>query len=126
MNGAASARKTITARRPRPSRARRLSANSVAKRRHGDSAAATAGAGAGAAAATRMGSVRRGRPAEAHPRIEQRVDDVHHEVDRDEDRNGDEEVGHDDWTVELGDRIDEQLAAAGPREDRFRDEREGD
>src|SRR5258706_3445421 len=126
MSGAASARKTIATRRPRPIVASRLAANSAAKRRQGDSARATAGTDAGSAAATRMGSVRRGGSAEAHARIEHRVDDVDHEVDGDEDRDRHEEVGDDDGSVELVDGIDQQLAAAGPGEDRFGDDREGD
>src|ERR1700716_967953 len=117
MSGAASAAITMTASNPSPKTASLLSANSEAKSRHGGCAACGgAGSRLGTSVAMRI-SVGRGRAAQANARIEHGIEHVHHEIDRDEDGDDDQQVRHDHGAVELVERIDEQLACAGPRED---------
>ena len=52
---------------------------------------------------------------EADARIEQRIEDVDHEVDHDEQGHDHEQVGHDHRTVEAHDGIDQKLAHARAR-----------
>lgn len=95
-----------------------LSANSAAMRRNGDSVFAGA-----AAAAGRVVSLI------AHPQpdagIENRIQDVDHQIDRNQQQHNDDQVGDDHRAVEMHDRVDQQLAHAGPGEDGFGDDRKG-
>src|SRR5258706_10833622 len=121
MKGAASATTTIAPSRKSPASASRLSANSAAKRRHGDTAATAgfcAASGADGVGASCM-SVRRRRPAQAHARVEERIQAIDHEIDREEERQDHKQVGDDHRAVELVDRVDEELAGPRPREDRL-------
>ena len=65
-------------------------------------------------------------PRQPHARVEHRVEQVDHEVDHDEHEHDHHQVGHHHRPVELEDRVDHQLAHAGPREDRLGDDGEGD
>src|SRR5688572_5246347 len=116
----------MTASIARPRSASRLSANSAAKRLTRDSARAASAGTVAPSLATTLTLVRpRGR-AQPHARIEHGVEHVDHEVDEDEDRHDHQQVGHDDRPVELVDRVDQQLAGAGPGEYRLGDDRECD
>src|SRR3546814_18886571 len=58
--------------------------------------------------------------------IEHRVEDVDHQIDDDEHEYDDHQIGHDHRPIEDIDRIDDQLAHAGPGEDGLRHHGEGD
>src|SRR5260221_9618384 len=124
MKGAASATATIAASSARPRTASLLSANSEARRRHGDcSGCSAAGSGLATSAAMRMSVGRRG-AAQAHARIEHGIEHVDHEIYRDENGDDDQQVGHDDGAGELVERIDEELSPALPPQDPLRHEGE--
>src|SRR4051794_11851312 len=91
-----------------------------------------AGAGLGAAWASVGASacamlVLSGSPGrEAEPRVDDCVQDVDHEIDRDEDEGDEQEVRRHDRDIDVLDGLQEQQPHAGPLEHRLRDDREGD
>ena len=63
---------------------------------------------------------------QSHARIERRVEDVDEQVDDDEERHDHQQVRDDHRPVEQVDRVDQQLAHAGPREHALGDDRKRD
>ena len=61
-----------------------------------------------------------------HARVQQRIGNVHQQVDQDEHGHHDHQVGDDDGPVQHIDGVDQQLAHARPGEDGFGDHGKGD
>ena len=116
----------ISASSARPATAIGLARKSLAIRRSGD--ALSARRASGAASTGRVGPDGAHVPAlrQPHTWIEQRIQDVDQQVDDDEERHDHEQVRDDHRPVEQVDRVDQELAHAGPCEHALGDDRERD
>src|SRR5690349_14930462 len=126
ITGASIATSTMTISIARPTTAIGLSMKSRQMRRSGDCAARGDAAGSVGTSRTELTSTSALRVGQAHARIERRVQHVDGEVDHDEERDEHEAVSDDDRPIEEVDRIDQQLAHAGPREHALGDDGECD
>src|SRR5437762_3986669 len=127
MNGARIAARTTSSSNTIPNIAMGLVTKSRAIRPSGVSVAAPVASGStitvSGSALIESSPLRLRQP---HARIERRIQHVHDEIDDDEHRDDDEQIGDDHRTVEHVDRVDQQLAHARPGEHALRDNGERD